>query len=254
MISIICVYNNESILRDYLLKGLECQTVRFELIKIDNTKSTFKSAAESLNYGGKKARGKYIMFAHQDVVLSSNSWLEDIENCLDSIPNLGIAGVAGVREGKNHKDFEFVTNIKDGIPPKNPGNVFPHNPEKVQTLDECTVIIPNYIFEKIQFDEINCNGWHLYAVDYCLGIKKLGLDSYVIPMALYHRSTGVENHFPFLELYPSGYYQTLGKVLKKHKIYEKIYTTCGMWSTVTPLICQRIILIIRKLAVLRKKV
>ena len=77
MISVVCVYNNEKILRDYLLKSLEGQRSEFELIKIDNTQSTYRLAAEALNYGGKKARGTYIMFVHQDVDLSSHSWLKN---------------------------------------------------------------------------------------------------------------------------------------------------------------------------------
>ena len=79
MISIVCVYNNQDILNNWLLKSLKHQTVEFELITLDNTRNTFKSAAEALNYGGKKAKGKYIMFVHQDVDLSSDTWLEDVE-------------------------------------------------------------------------------------------------------------------------------------------------------------------------------
>ncbi|MCK5160178.1 MAG: hypothetical protein KAQ99_01265 [Candidatus Aureabacteria bacterium] len=79
MISIICVYNNETIMNDYLLKNLKGRTLGFELIKINNTNNTFKSAAEAPNYGGKKAKGKYIMFVHQDVDLCSETWLENTE-------------------------------------------------------------------------------------------------------------------------------------------------------------------------------
>lgn len=80
MISIVCVYNDEKILNDFLLKSLKAQTVEYELIKIDNTQNRFKSAAEALNYGGKKAKGEYIMLVHQDVDLSSDTWLKNEEN------------------------------------------------------------------------------------------------------------------------------------------------------------------------------
>jgi hypothetical protein len=40
--------------------------------------------------------------------------------------------------------------------------------------------------------------------------------------------------------HPEGYYDILKKVMKKHKRnFNKIYTTCGDWSTSTPLIIQR---------------
>ena len=71
MISIVCVYNNERLLADFLLDSLSRQTVHYELITIDNTENQFTSAVQALNCGGRKARGKYIMFVHQDIRLCS---------------------------------------------------------------------------------------------------------------------------------------------------------------------------------------
>ena len=125
MISVVCVYNNPEILNDYLLKSLKDQIAEKELIKIDNTEGKFSSAAEALNYAGKKAKGEYIMFVHQDVDLSSNSWLEDAEEILNTIPDLGIAGVAGVsEEGRTHKDKKrnsYKRNLKFSLIHKNTG-------------------------------------------------------------------------------------------------------------------------------------
>ena len=192
MISVVCVYNNEDILNNWLHKSLKNQTIKFELIILDNSKNTFKSAAEALNYGGNKAKGKYLMFIHQDVDLSSNTWLEDAEKMLDSIPNLGIAGVVGMREEEYPVESRCRTIIKHGVParmvsaiPINPIQ----NPEKVQTLDECLVIVPKSVFNVLTFDEEVCGGWHLYAVDYCLSVRKVGFDIYAIPMFVYHKST-----------------------------------------------------------------
>lgn len=247
MISIIVVYNNERTLNEILLKSLKNQTVKFELIKLNNTKGQFKSAAEALNYGGKKAKGKYIMFVHQDVDLSSNTWFEDVEKMLDSIPGLGVAGVAGASEEEHPVESRCRTIIRHGVPPRpvvtTPSNLL-KNPEKVQTLDECLVIVPRSVFNVLTFDEEVCDDWHLCAVDYCLSARKLGYDSYVIPMFIYHMSTG-ELTDPFqiilsLGQYPKGYYQTLKKLLKKHKYQVKqIHTTTGSWTTSHFLIWQR---------------
>jgi len=249
MISIVSVYNNEDILNNWLLKSLKDQTVEFELITLDNTRNTFKSVAEALNYGGSKAKGEYIMFVHQDVDLSSNTWLEDVGKMLDSIPNLGIAGVAGVSEEKHPVGSRLKSIIKHGVPPVPVGvpDALIQNPEKVQTLDECLVIVPRSVFNVLTFDEKVCDDWHLYAVDYCLSARKLGFDAYAIPMFIYHRSTGVLTENPFqvilsLGPYPKGYFHTLEKLLKKHKNHCKyiIYTTCGSWSTSQPLFWQRV--------------
>lgn len=227
MISIICVYNNKKILNKYLIKSLKNQTVDYELIILDNSNGKFKSAAEALNYGAKKVNNDYIMFVHQDMELYEE-WLNDAEKILNSLKSFGIVGVAG----KSKKHTWAVSNIKDGIPPKEVSNFKIKHPLKVQTLDECLVIIHRSIFQKLQFDEKICDDWHLYVVDYCLTIKKMGYDIYVIPLFAYHRSSGYS--------LSEEYYKTLEKLLKKHKKdYNLILTTMGNWTTLYSLKNQR---------------
>lgn len=254
MISIVTVYNNKQSLEEILLKSLKNQTARFELITLDNTEGKFKSAAEAFNRGGRKANGKYIMFIHSDVDLSSNTWLEDAEKILNSIENLGIAGVAGMSEKGSSNKERGRNVIKHKYPPViwSWGNPI-QKPESVQTLDECLTIIPKSVFNILQFDEKTCDDWHLYDVDYCLSCKRLGFEVYAIPMFIYHKSVSLsKSHKAKLQIlkslvspqglyYPGFYYQSLKKVLSKHKNHFKwIYTTCGDWNTSYPLILQRV--------------
>lgn len=242
MISVVCVYNNYENLRGNLLKSLENQTSKYEPILLDNSQGQFQSAAEALNWGGGKAKEKYIMFVHQDVMLGSHSWLEEVEKVLDKLPNLGIAGVVGKAENKKG----VITNIKHGTPAKLAGELQIKNPTKVQTLDECLVMIPNSVFSVLWFDEKTCDDWHLYVVDYCLSCKRLGFDVYVIPMFIYHKSDGIFTKsrvqiLKSLGFFPESYYLTLEMLLKKHRNqYKRVYTTCGDWSTSHPIILQRI--------------
>jgi len=225
MISIICTYNNKKILDKYLLNSLKYQNIDYDLILLDNTAGMFKSAAEALNCGGKNAKGNYLMFIHQDFELDSNV-LEKLEKNLQSIENLGIAGVAG------KYNRYLISKIRTGIPPEYPGEISFEEPLKVQTLDECLIIIPKTIFHTIKFDEITCDNWHLYATDYCLSVQEEGFDVYVIPMGGYHVSPGYS-------FSGNGYYPTLKKLVKKHNNnYNWIYTTTGSWSTVYPLFLQ----------------
>lgn len=244
MISVVCVYNNKQIYTDFLLKSLKSQTSEFELIGIDNTSNEFKSAAEALNYGGKKARNKYIMFAHQDISFLANNWLEETERLLDSINNLGIAGVAGMSESGTSNLERGRNTITHGVPSEvwTWSNKI-QSPEPIQTLDECLVIIPKSTFEILKFDEETCNGWHLYAVDYCLSIKELDLEAFVLPMEIYHMGGGTIKPKKYSKLIgplPDEYYNILDRIIKKHKSkYKKIFTTCGDWSTSYPAIFQR---------------
>lgn len=232
MISVICVYNNQDKLEKYLLKSLKHQTVDYELILVDNTNNEFKSAPKALNYGANKAKGRYLMFVHNDVDLSSNKWLENTEKTLKSLENLGIAGVAGVSENYPSN----ISNIEHGIPPKSVGKHI-KTPIQVETLDECLIIIPKSVFDKFNFDE-KLDGWHLWAVDYCLNIIKYNYNVYVIPKFIYHISHG--------SAMSNDYYLILKIVLEKYKKeFTKIHTTLGVWHTTRPLIFQRIMYFIK---------
>ncbi len=255
MISVICVYNNEQIFHTCLLKSLSEQQTDYELIAIDNTENRFKSAAEALNWGGTQAVGDYLMFVHQDVNLCSDSWFDGLEALLDSLPDLGIAGVAGMRErGATLK--ERYRNIQYQKPLGRARNAITHGPQRqqwgapilqselVQTLDECLVIIPKSVFKVLQFDEATCSDWHLYAVDYCLSAKTRGFGVYVIPKYLHHQSMGVEKSslqvLTSFSTYSEEYYRTLKRIMKKHKNQFKwIHTSCGSWNVAYPFTLQR---------------
>lgn len=221
MISVVCVYNNDKILRDVLLKSLENQTAEFELITLDNTANRFKSAAEALNYGGLKAKGDYIMFVHQDMWFDSNSWLEEAERVLASILDLGIAGVAGMtsKGGSWQESCRRSIEVLGGIW----GVDRVQRPEEVQTLDECLLIVPRSVFSRIKFDQTIFDGWHCYGADYCLNVTELGLKAYVIPCPSCHHSSLRTNTEGLLK------YQAM--LYAKHKKrYKHIYTLLGDYS------------------------
>ena len=150
MITVVCVFNNEESLKANLLKSLHKQTSTYEQILLDNTKGQFNSASEALNYGGRKAKGKYIIFVHQDIELGSDLWLDRAEKTLNYLPELGIAGVAGMSEqGSNYVERQrgFISDC--GTPWGKPFN----KPVPVQTIDECLLIIPKSVFKELPFDE-----------------------------------------------------------------------------------------------------
>jgi len=61
---------------------MESQTAKFELLLLDNRDYGYKSAAEALNDGGRKATGDFIMFDHQHMWLATSTWLEDAKDML----------------------------------------------------------------------------------------------------------------------------------------------------------------------------
>jgi len=180
VISIICVYNDERAFGSMLKKSVQRQISHNELIPVDNTGGTFKSAPEALNYAARQSHGDYLMFVHQDVILTDKEWLGSTEIILNGIPNLGVAGCAGVDDNGKKQGF-----IRDRY--HYWGRPITASKE-VQTLDESILIIPRRIFERIQFDEANFKGWHCYGADYCLTAISQGLSNHVIPSQIYHNS------------------------------------------------------------------
>ncbi len=211
MISIVVIYHNKQILDNILLKSLKSQTARFELILLNNVKKRFKSAAEGLNYGGWRARGKYIMFVHQDVELNSPKWLETAEKTLDGLSKLGIAGVAGKDDYGGDRGYISDCGVIWGKPFQ--------KSQEAQTLDECLLIIPKSVFSQLRFDKLLFDNWHCYGADYCLATKRLGFKTYVIPNFIYHRS--LRSNTGNLLKYQKRLYQ---KYKKEHKC---IFTTAG---------------------------
>ena len=241
MISVICVYNNQTIFNYFIRASLKKQTTRYEFIFLDNRQGQYPSAARALNEGAKQASGRYLMFVHQDIRIESTHWLEKVEQILDQEEKIGMAGVAG----SDPFYSGVVSNITHGTPPRKAGIIQIESVCEVQTLDECLVIVPRKLFEKHFFFFFTCNGWHLYAVDLCLTLKTAGYHNIVLPLPAYHQSTGHETKRLLATILrlgwlPREYYQNLIKVLQKHqKVYPVIHTTCGTWLTTQSLYRQR---------------
>lgn len=230
--SIVCVYNDESVMKEFLLEGLKKQKPCYELITLDNRSKTFSSAAAALNHGGRQASGEYIIFVHQDVMLLQPDWLERAEALLRGLKDMGVSGVAGMIKAKAPSVMRIGTvPVDSGIwfvchgPDKEPSLCKKDIdvPVQVQTLDEQLLLVPRETFEKLEFDEKTCPGWHLYGVDYALSCGKTGLKAYVLPLPVWHRSMGCFN--------TPEYYSALNAVLKKHKEEKLVFTTCGSWYT-----------------------
>jgi GT2 family glycosyltransferase len=215
MISIVCAYNKKKVFEDILMKGLDRQIDKFELIAIDNTGDNRGHVADAMNRGGCQATEKYIMFIHQDVELISPTWLRDVERILDSIPNLGVAGVAGARrEGGRDFNAHLVGRIKSG---NQEWGIELKEPVRVQTIDELLVIIPREVFEENLFDSKTFDFIHLFGADYCLNVAQRGLDIYAIPGYVFHASTG---NFIGIDKYRV-------RIFMKHRDVLPIFTTCG---------------------------
>ncbi|MBI5897262.1 MAG: family 2 glycosyl transferase [Desulfobacterales bacterium] len=216
--SILCVFNDQEKLHNYLVQSLERQKAPYELIAIDNRNNAFKCAARVLNAAAAKAKYDHLMFVHQDVALGSDTWLLDARNAIAHLDDFGAAGAAG-KSGQG-----LVANVLYGIPPKKLECAPIQAPVPVQTLDGCLLIVPKEIFLAIGFDEQTCPGWYLYVADYCLDVARLGRKVYVLPHAIYHESIGLANR--------RVYQEARRNIINKHQSHvSAIYMTVGDWKS-----------------------
>ena len=239
MIAVIAVVNDRAVYDAMLGASLSRQRFRYAAVVMDNGAGGFRSAASAFNVAGRQADGDFLFFAHQDVSFESERWLEDAEALLRSVPDLGIAGVAGARPGP-WSGREVVSLIRDSDPPQRLGHVEERAIAPVQTVDECAFFVPRDVFERQRFDERTCDGWHLYAVDYSLSALEAGLQVRALPLPLYHRSGGKTVERLGITTFEHAYFRTLRRVAAKHASHvPTIYTTCGAWRTDRSLTFQR---------------
>jgi hypothetical protein len=248
MISIISIISNDVIAKEFLLHGLSRQNTRYDLILLDNRRSSYRSAAQAYNEGSAKAKGDYLMFIHQDVLLPCCNWLKEAEESLSTVSNLGIAGVAGMLQPTFINDFEVYAryylleklnlskvwyyryargNVFHGSEKKFWGGKFISEVLSTRTLDELLLIIPARVFENSKFDETTCDDWHLYGVDYSLSTTQERRDVCVLPHSVIHLSTGKVNKAYLAR----AYFKTLMKLIEKHRTEKIINTAHAPWST-----------------------
>ncbi|HVF56480.1 MAG TPA: glycosyltransferase [Pyrinomonadaceae bacterium] len=211
MISVVCVYNDREVLERRLLASLAAQTAPHELIAIDNRASEFESAARALNHGAARARGRWLVFAHQDVALLAPDWLERAELMLERSRASGWFGVAGYTEGGRHVGILLDRAAVWGAPFD--------LPVEVQTLDECVLMHGRDEGTKLYFDE-GLKGWHAYGVDACCAAIRSGGHNYVVPLPVWHDSKAINVH---------GLEEAHAYVWRKHGAdLKRIHTMSGI--------------------------
>jgi glycosyltransferase involved in cell wall biosynthesis len=243
VISVISVVSNAQYAKECLLRALNRQKNKFELLIVDNTTGTFSSAAQAYNSAVSKTSGDYLVFVHQDVFFPDINWIKQIEDQMSTIPDKAIAGIAGMQKPTYLNQLEIwlryflQIKIRNGglwysrygrgnlLMGKNcaqwPGKIITE-PVPVQTVDELLLVIPQRVFGANKFDQKTCDGWHLYGIDFCLSASKKGFSTYVLPAQVIHYSEGKIDR---------QYRQILQKLLEKHEGESIINTTCGLYPT-----------------------
>ena len=227
-LTIICCYNDLAMLNAFVIKSLEKQSEKYNLLLIEAAKYGFKSAAEAYNsvldnpskFGFKIS--EHLLFMHQDIFLCEDDFLMNINAVLENHPNdvIGLAGknndgrVYSNLRYKSNNDFITSTQITDIT--------------ECISLDECCFAMTYSLWKRVRFDEYVCNHWHLYSVEFCYNAKKL-LNSkiLVVPFYAYHKENDE------IGLYTDNHFITsMSRLIVKHRDSSSIiYSPCYTVST-----------------------
>ena len=173
-ITVICCWNNEKAYNDFV-DTLKAQTYQCEIIGIDNKgNKRFTSCAAAYNSVIGKIKTKYVIYSHQDILLNEADTLEKFAACLDKIGSDDVVGVAGAK----FSTPEIFTNMMhvwkhSGKLGYAGGERVTGDMEECDTVDECFFGGYAEHFREYPFDEVVCDGWHLYAADACLTAKSI---------------------------------------------------------------------------------
>ena len=197
MVSLICCYNQ---IEEYnqLLVSVENQDISVECIGIDNTEGVFSSAASALNFGAERAKGDVLVFLHQDIrFLKSDALRSFLTPLFEDMSSLLVVGLYGAARSKE---------------------IYSNNYLLQETLDECCIALSRKTWEQVSFNEDVCDGWHLYAVELCLRLRRYGGKAIsAIHHDVCHLSSGNVDE---------RYMRTFKKLLILYKDDKMICTTC----------------------------
>ncbi len=155
-----------------------------EYLFINNTGENAYDAYNGINKFLSTARGQYIIFCHQDVLLCHDG-IDRLEACIDQLnqldPNWAAIGNAGAINPAH-----MARRISD-----------PHGrnlrqspvgfPAKVQSLDENFILVRKDANLGLSND---LKGFHFYGLDLCLLASIRGYSSYVVDFHLMHLGPG----------------------------------------------------------------
>lgn len=158
-----------------------------EFLHIDNTLTNACDAYQGGNLFISKARGKYIIICHQDIVIIDKrseleSRLEELTRMDSSWAVCGNAGAVAPNYVVYHVAYPDNKLMSKG-----------RFPVKVQSLDENFLLVRKDSMVSFSND---LTGFHMYGTDICLQANMKGNAAYAIDFTLMHKSRGkADKHF-----------------------------------------------------------
>lgn len=221
MVSVlICSVNEERLKRvsQNIADTIGCE---YELVSVDNT-GTGKGLCRVYNELAAKAKGEYLCFMHEDVLISTKNW-GVLMTAKASEPKTGIIGIVGsavktkALSGMMHKTYgesPIVSGIEGQVPKRSPKRQFSRSGldwAPVVIVDGVLLFMRREVWERTRFDEQTFPGFHLYDMDISTSATMAGYTNYICNlMDVVHYTRGN---------YKNGWYE---QTLEYHKKWEHV--------------------------------
>jgi len=216
--TIITVWNKPELFFEFQQELKRQQGVQYTLLAVDNSQNRYGGAREAFLAQLDRVQTEFVVFMHQDIRFQDETALHDLMVSAESLENLGVAGVAGCPEGIQWILYSDIVHGKQALPAGTAVN----GSLPVQTVDECLFIVRTAVARAHPFSRRG--GWHMYAVEQCLALRRAGYQNYVLSARIWHLSKGGS--------LDQSYLKTLEELIGEYgKDTEFLNTTVKQWKT-----------------------
>jgi hypothetical protein len=153
-----------------------------EFLTIDNSRGNALCAYRGINNMLDRARGKYVVVCHQDILLlgaGAADLMERLQMLDTKHPDWAVAGNSGINEAGVH-----LLHISD---PHGENQFRGPLPARAQSLDENFLVLRGDAGIRTSED---LTGFHLYGTDLCLRAERAGRSAWIVDFHVLHLSGG----------------------------------------------------------------
>jgi len=157
-----------------------------------------RSLCEGYNRGIRRATGEILVFSHDDIEIVSSDFAAKLLAHLTRFDLIGVAGTTRLIGGNwLHAGWPHIHG-QIGSPGEKPGSIKVRvfqirgvATENAQAMDGVFLAVRREVVERIGFDEVTLDGWHLYDLDFTYSAHLAGFRAAIChDLCLVHDSSG----------------------------------------------------------------
>lgn len=190
----------------------------FEYLRVQNENAA-RGISELYNGMVPRARGRILVFMHEDLFFLTPDWGELIAQLMDARDDLNVVGLAGAKlflpeqplwtsAGQPHLHGRVIHEDRDADGVYLTLFSVQQGLQEVVVADGLFLAVRASLFEKCRFDSHLLRGFHGYDVDFCLSARAFGKIGVTADITVKHLSGGA---------FADQWRGEMAKVVEKHR-------------------------------------